>query len=224
MSKAFFQTEKHMQRAETTPRLNSIYSIHLWKLLEWSSLPCVTSVVALMINDVREGFRWNFSLKSRYFLQFVQTKTNCSAGLPITDNCFDNECWETMKASHWLMMPCICSESYMAFRRSPEGDLKVGVLPYLYVYPHVYRCVTASFPWLLLSAQHFRSSSALNFAHDMPWQGHRAVCFPTLLWQLLLWRTVKAATKRGSWWLKKTPVYLSCGHMIVNLISIDLIS
>lgn len=84
MSKAFFQTEKHMKRAETTPRLNSIYSIHLGKLLEWSSLPCVTSVVALMINDVREGFRWNFSLKSRYFLQFVQTKTNCSAGLGVS--------------------------------------------------------------------------------------------------------------------------------------------
>lgn len=27
-------------------------------------------------------------------------------------------------------------------------------------------CVTASFPWLLLSAQHFRSSSALNLAHN----------------------------------------------------------
>lgn len=40
----------------------------------------MTSVVTLMINDV-DGFRLNFSLKSKYLLRPVQTKTKCSAGL-----------------------------------------------------------------------------------------------------------------------------------------------
>lgn len=42
----------------------------------------MTSVVTLMINDV-DGFRQNFSLKSRYLLRPVQTKTKCSAGLGV---------------------------------------------------------------------------------------------------------------------------------------------
>lgn len=62
---------------------SSIYSIHLWKFLEWSSLLCMTSAVTLMINDV-DGFRWNFVLKSSYFLWSVQAKTNCPARLGVS--------------------------------------------------------------------------------------------------------------------------------------------
>lgn len=172
---------KNTCRVDNTPWLQTGFlpfcGIHLWKYLESSGLSYMTFEVTLMINDV-EGIRWNYSLKSRF-----------SAVCASKNKLYPRVGSLNDKGSDWLKMPW--TELYLS--SYTEGDLKVGMnclLSYLSVYLHTYRCVAASLHWILLPAQRFRFSSALNFALDEPTGGldHRSAgsqsslyCFSSLI-------------------------------------------
>lgn len=111
----------------------------------------MTSVVTLMINDV-DRFRQNFSLKSRYHLRPVQTKTKCSAGLGV---------WMSASTKVQTDRWCHRSSCMNNHRKYVDflGDLKAAW--FLCLLAQLCHCIFS-----LTSAQHFHSSSALNFAHN----------------------------------------------------------
>ncbi len=150
-----------------------------------------------MINDVN-AFRRNFSLKHRYFLQSVQTKTNCCAGLGVSITALTMSVDKPWKVhSDWWRHGC----NHIRYFDFPQRESWKSACFLICMFTHVSIDVSLHLfpdfcyqpnvsalpqPWTL-------HTTCLTVGLTTARHTHRAVCF--LLWQLLLWLTVKATTK-----------------------------
>lgn len=148
----------------------------------------------------------NFSLKNKYFLQSVQTKKNCAAGLgdfiiALTMSVKKEDTFTLIDDLDLLIATC----SVKIFLSRTCESRQSGLLVFLSVC--LPTCVDVSLH--LLTAWHFISSSALNFVHGMPTGGfdHRSAVSQCCLFSssslIAVVSLLDRKWRESGWWKNK---------------------